>query len=63
MSNRLFSQTVCDCIGENNIYMQIAIISYSRLFQLQMTQSKHRVTQTEKKRTGSEKPESLRVDL
>lgn len=39
MNNRLFSQIVYDCIGENNIYMQITILPYSGLFQLQMTKS------------------------
>lgn len=54
MNNSLFSQTVYDCIEENNIYMQITILFYSAPFQLQMTKSKHKVTSTEKKLTGSE---------
>lgn len=39
MNNSLFSQIVYDCVGENNIYMQITILPYSGLFQLQMTKS------------------------
>jgi len=59
MNKSLFPQIAYDCIGEEYeyiyiyIYMQITMLFYSGLFQLQMTESKHKVTHTGRKFIGS----------
>ena len=52
-SYSLFSQRVYDCLEDDNIYMQITVLFYLGLFQLQMTESKNKVTYTEKEFIGS----------